>query len=233
MARRYSCYCPGLESLLSRSLLTFITSLPILRGNPALRFAREPHVSLRLVIRKYVNSRRLGDRPSPARDCAVHFPFVGKAACADASRLAWAAEENGSGPGTPAAPHEVQTAPTNSSLQAQPGESGYGTQQELQTAPTSSSPALKPPESGPGTQQELQTAPTGSSPPKPEENRQETTFVDVLHGKMSERLLTTAAWMDSFFRDENYVKEVNQSYVRFRYDMFKEERFPRDIKTGR
>lgn len=180
-----------------------------------------------MLVRKYVILVALA--------IAALFTFLsnGKAACADAAYLAWAAEENGSAPGTPVAQQEVRTAPTNSSLQAQPGESGSGTQQELQTAPTSSPPAPKPEESGPGMQHELQSAPTSSSPPpKPEESRQETTFVDVLHGKMSEKLLTTAAWMDSFFADENYVKEVNRSYVRFRYDMFKEDGFPATLKPA-
>ncbi len=186
-----------------------------------------------MLIRKYVALIALAIALHQPATALFTFLSNGKAARADASCLAWAAEENGCGPGTPVAQHEVQTTPTNSSLPAQPGESGSGAQQELQTAPTSSSPAPKPEESGPGTQRELQTVPTSSSPPpKPEESRQETTFVDVLHGKMSERLLTTAAWMDSFFADENYVKEVNRSYVRFRYDMFKEERFPATLKPA-
>ena len=186
-----------------------------------------------MLVRKYVTLVALAIALHQPATALFTFLSVGKAACADASCLAWAAEENSSGPGTPVGQQEVQTAPTNSSLPPQPGESGSGTQQELQTAPTSSPPAPKPAENGPGTQQELQTAPTSSSPPpKPVESRQETTFVDVLHGKMSERLLTTADWMDSFFADENYVKEVNRSYVRFRYDMFKEEKTPATLKPA-
>jgi hypothetical protein len=49
-------------------------------------------------------------------------------------------------------------------------------------------------------------------------------FIDTLHGKISERLLTTAVWLDSFFEDERVQKEINQSYIRFRYDLFHENR---------
>ena len=44
-----------------------------------------------------------------------------------------------------------------------------------------------------------------------------------LHGEISERLLTTADWLDSFFSDDRYLKEENRSYIRVRYDFFKEE----------
>lgn len=67
------------------------------------------------------------------------------------------------------------------------------------------------------------------TPLKPEE---EPTFVDVLHSGISKEILTTADWMDSFFADENYVKEVNRSYVRFRYDIFKEETVPATFKPA-
>jgi hypothetical protein len=49
-------------------------------------------------------------------------------------------------------------------------------------------------------------------------------FIDTLHGKISERLLTTAVWLDSFFADERSVKEENRSYIRARYDIFREEK---------
>ncbi len=49
-------------------------------------------------------------------------------------------------------------------------------------------------------------------------------FIDELHGEISERLLTTATWLDSFFSDDRYIKEENRSYIRVRYDFFKEER---------
>jgi hypothetical protein len=49
-------------------------------------------------------------------------------------------------------------------------------------------------------------------------------FIDELHGEISERLLTTAVWLDSYFEDERVEKEINRSYIRFRYDMFYENR---------
>jgi len=49
-------------------------------------------------------------------------------------------------------------------------------------------------------------------------------FIDTLHGEISEQLLTTAVWLDSFFSDERYIREENRSYIRVRYDVFKEER---------
>jgi hypothetical protein len=87
----------------------------------------------------------------------------------------------------------------------------------------------------PAPQHDVRTSPTGSLAPegekpqpsgvpaKPEEEKPEQGFVDTLHGELSQKLFSSADWLDSFFADENYVKEVNRSYVRFRYDIFKEE----------
>ncbi len=49
-------------------------------------------------------------------------------------------------------------------------------------------------------------------------------FFDELHVKISEQLLTTAVWLDSFFADERSIKEENRSYIRARLDTFTEER---------
>ncbi len=49
-------------------------------------------------------------------------------------------------------------------------------------------------------------------------------FFDTLHGEISERLLTTATWLDSFFADERSTREENRSYIRARLDDFTEER---------
>lgn len=67
------------------------------------------------------------------------------------------------------------------------------------------------------------------TPLKPEE---EPGFVDVLHGDISQNIWSTADWMDSFFADENYVKEVNRSYVRLRYEIFQEERAKPSLKPA-
>jgi hypothetical protein len=69
----------------------------------------------------------------------------------------------------------------------------------------------------------LTTSPTISAP-SPEKSKIYSTFMDLLQAKMSQKLLDTATWMDSFFADPSYMKEKNHSYVKFRYDIFKEER---------
>ena len=61
---------------------------------------------------------------------------------------------------------------------------------------------------------------------KPVEGETLTDLVDKLHGSISQRLLTTAVWLDSFFSDERAAAELNQSYIRTRYDAFKERRTP-------
>jgi hypothetical protein len=68
------------------------------------------------------------------------------------------------------------------------------------------------------------TGKSSESPVIPLRPGEEPSFVDVLHGGISKEILSTADWMDSFFADENYVKEVNRSYVRFRYEIFQEEK---------
>ncbi len=97
----------------------------------------------------------------------------------------------------------------------------------------------------PAARTEVWTSPTISSlsrveekksrpvtPLKPEESKEEPTFVDVLHGGISNEILSTADWMDSFFADPNYVKEINRSYVRFRYETFQEERAKPSFKPA-
>jgi len=61
-------------------------------------------------------------------------------------------------------------------------------------------------------------------PVEPEERKAAPGFFDVLHGGISRGILTTAEWLDSFFLDERAVKEENHTYVRFRYDVFVEEK---------
>ena len=56
-----------------------------------------------------------------------------------------------------------------------------------------------------------------------EEQEKETTLVDVLHGEISRTIQGTATWMDSFFGNRRYESELNQSYVRFSYNLFLEE----------
>jgi hypothetical protein len=71
---------------------------------------------------------------------------------------------------------------------------------------------------------ETPTAEQQEQPAKPEEREVKPGFFDVLHGGISRRILGTADWLDSFFLDERAVKEENHTYVRFRYDVFPEEK---------
>jgi hypothetical protein len=71
--------------------------------------------------------------------------------------------------------------------------------------------------------EKIQSSPTDTST-NPQASGQESGFADILHREISQRLLTTAVWLDSFFEDARVVKEENRSYIRARYDVFQEER---------
>lgn len=49
------------------------------------------------------------------------------------------------------------------------------------------------------------------------------TIVDMVHAGISRGIQGTASWMDSFFGDWRYASELNESYIRFRYNVFLEE----------
>jgi hypothetical protein len=46
--------------------------------------------------------------------------------------------------------------------------------------------------------------------------------VDTVHEHISRSLLASAEWLDSFFEDKRTTSEANRSYIRFRYDIFRE-----------
>jgi len=100
--------------------------------------------------------------------------------------------------------------------------------------PAGEKPSTPPPQEQGGPQAEQ---PQKQGPPPPEEQKTPaqapasgagpgagTTIVDVLHGGISQTLLTTATWLDSFFGDRRYASDLNPSYVRFRYNVFLEKR---------
>lgn len=64
----------------------------------------------------------------------------------------------------------------------------------------------------PPSERELQPATTAPEP----------NLVDTVHGELSRRLLVSAEWLDSFFEDKRTINEANQSYLRIRYDTFRE-----------
>ena len=99
--------------------------------------------------------------------------------------------------------------------------------------PTQEQTGPKPPEAPPAEPSQPlpeqpsseQKKPEQEAPKKPEEVL-ETTIFDVLHGWTSKKLLTTATWLDSFFGDQRYLAEYNQSYIRVRYNVFLEQESP-------
>ncbi len=139
---------------------------------------------------------------------AALFPMP---ACSDASQLtapfksnAWAQSASPDQPVTPATPPEGQNA--------------------IQSAPAQTAPTVTPPVE-PSQPISGQT-PSEQKKPEAEEPAKETTIFDVVHGELSRGLLSSATWIDSFFGDRRYLSELNQSYVRFRYNVFAEHESP-------
>ncbi len=91
-------------------------------------------------------------------------------------------------------------------------------------------PPAEPSQPPPGQPSSEQKQPEQEAPKKPGEEQLETTIFDILHGWTSQRLLTTATWLDSFFGDQRSLAESNQSYVRFRYNVFLEQESPMVIR---
>ena len=108
-----------------------------------------------------------------------------------------------------AAPENPLTSPFVTTPPPQP-EMQQASPENLLTAPSLTTPPPQPEQGGPGK--------------KPRLLEKEITYVDMLHSEIVRRLLASAVWMDSFFADPDYVKEANRTYVRFRYEIFKEER---------
>ena len=83
---------------------------------------------------------------------------------------------------------------------------------EKQTAPSMAAQPLTGPTA---------TSPSAPAAPQASEIVDEG-LVDVLYGGISQGFLTSAVWLDSFFGDERYQAEVNQSYFKVRFDAFRE-----------
>jgi hypothetical protein len=67
------------------------------------------------------------------------------------------------------------------------------------------------------------SGPTATAPAAPSASEiVDEGLVDVLYGGISHGFLTSAVWLDSFFGDERYQAEVNQSYFKMRFDAFRE-----------
>ncbi len=133
------------------------------------------------------------------------------------------------------APENLITAPTVTTPPPQPEVQQTAPESPL-TAPSITTP-LPQPEVQQTAPENLITAPSVTTPPpQPETKRapggKEMKYVDALHSEIVRRLLVTAVWMDSFFADPDYVKEANRTYLRFRYEIFKEERSPFTYKPA-
>ena len=148
-----------------------------------------------------------------------------------------------------AAPENPTTAPSSTASPEKP-ETEQPVPGELITEPSPTAPPEKPETEQPAPG-ELITTPSPTAPAQPEQRQpalenmlapflpqpekeqatkpeappnKQVTYFDMLHSEVVRRLLSSATWMDSFFADPGYVKEINRSYVRFRYEIFREER---------
>jgi hypothetical protein len=139
-------------------------------------------------------------------------------------------------PVTPPAQQEEQNIPQPSQEQTEPKPpEAPPAQQEEQNIqqPSQEQTGPKPPEAPPAEpSQPLPEQPSpeqkqpGQEAPKKPEEELKTTIFDILHDWTSKQLLTSATWLDSFFGDQRYLAETNQSYVRFRYNVFLEHESP-------
>ena len=112
--------------------------------------------------------------------------------------------------------------------QAAPASSATATASETVSGATPTPPSApkegqQSPESQQAPEGQQPQAPGAEAPQKPQEGTPEEGFVDTVHGDLSRQLQATAVWLDSFFTNESFLKEENRSYLRVRYDMFKEQ----------
>ena len=78
----------------------------------------------------------------------------------------------------------------------------------------------------PRVDEELNTLPSVTAPlpalGQPDTSPENGGIFDSLYGGVSHGFLSSANWLDSFFGDERYVAEVNQSQLKVRFDAFRE-----------
>lgn len=65
--------------------------------------------------------------------------------------------------------------------------------------------------------------PEGEQRSEEHADKQPDSIVDMVHAGISRGIQGTASWMDSFFGDWRYASELNESYIRVRYNVFLEE----------
>jgi hypothetical protein len=78
----------------------------------------------------------------------------------------------------------------------------------------------------PSSDGQIKSSPSATGAPPagipPESLGNDGDLVDTLHGGISRGFLTSATWLDSFFGDERYEAEINQSQFKVRFDAFRE-----------
>lgn len=107
-------------------------------------------------------------------------------------------------------------------LQTGPPAAGDQQLPEVRNGPDQERPPSRSPDA------QLRTAPSATSAPEaappPGTPQKEKDIVDLLHRSLSQRFLSTATWLDSFFGDERYEAESNRSQLKVRFDAFREDR---------
>lgn len=97
---------------------------------------------------------------------------------------------------------------------------------QLQESPGLSDTAAEPAEQEPPQKPiDEEETPFWALPPKEER------YVDVVQRDISERLLASAEWLDSFFQDKRFMREENHSYLQVRTDFFTEEGIEEPVLT--
>jgi hypothetical protein len=146
---------------------------------------------------------------------AAHSPFVYPAITSDAC----AGPAEPAQGGLPAGPLEEQPPPINpSSPQDLPRPESSPKPAEEQ--PVMPSPAGQPQAEPLATTLTPTIAPADQGPPGASE--EEKGIVDTLHGGVTYGFLASANWLDSFFGDQRYEAEINQSQLKIRFDAFRE-----------
>ena len=115
---------------------------------------------------------------------------------------AWAGPEEPAPAGPPASVQDVRSAPSVSLPQEEKQQTTLSVSGQPLTGPTATAPS----------------APAAPSTPAHADDG----LVDVVHGGISQGFLDSATWLDSFFGDERYTAEINQSQLKIRFDAFRD-----------
>lgn len=115
---------------------------------------------------------------------------------------------------------EEHSAPSTLSFPQDLPQSGLASQQ------TEEKPVIPAPAGQPQAEP-LTTAPTVTPAPadqgRPGAPEEESSIIDTLHGGVTYGFLSTATWLDSFFGDQRYEAEISRSYLKIRFEAFRED----------